>query len=155
MPALRHHAWFAAMALALSLAGSSRAGGLAVSGWTSSDSLGSMAFLNNAVFVIDNFCIGSQSGNYAITFQGANQSGVNFRMASGSASLNYLVEFAPNGTNFSAVSPGVVVANVTALKSCSAGSNNVALRLTVSPSDFNAAPIGSYGDTLTAVISGL
>jgi len=114
---------------------------------------GTFAVLDMSISQTVNFCIGVKGGNYTIEVRGTGLSGANFQLAAGAAQMPYSVEFAPHGSDFISLTPGIAVAATTATNSCSMNSNNVSLRLTLLPGDFNAAPVGYYSDTLTAIIS--
>jgi len=101
----------------------------------------------------DDVCVFSSTGSYDITLTSG--AGPAFEMNDGGGTpLAYAVNWTTGGTTTPAVSGAVVgTFTSTAVDPTCSGGTNANFEVTVNQADFNAAPNGTYTDTLTLVVT--
>ena len=102
-----------------------------------------------------NACVYTSTGNYQVTASSANAGGGNFRLTDSVNFINYTVQWddnsggGPTGVTESTALTAQVGSTIT---NCG-GSPNATVSVAITNGQMNAAPVGSYSDTLTLLIA--
>ena len=116
-------------------------------------SLGNWVGVGNAQ-ATDDFCVFRNGyGGFAITANGNNDSGGNFKVSSGTNTLPYSIEFSDGGAWYSAAPGSTLNAATTGFtgnstRDCGGGTSHK-MRVTLQQLDLGAAQAGAYSDTVT------
>jgi hypothetical protein len=122
--------------------------------WEATTAMGSYASLATTLTRTDPFCIGVRQNPYTISFYGGKADGGFEMQNDGWAVLPYRVAFSAGFDHFQEMGPGRPRNFASTNKHCNAHeSDNVAVRIEVTPADFNQADTGTYTDRLTVMIS--
>ena len=106
----------------------------------------------------DDFCVFRNGyGGFAITANGANDSGGAFQVRAGSNTVPYTIEFSDGGGTWHTVSPGATLNAATSgfvgqsTRNCGGGVSH-SMRVTLQQNDLSAARAGDYSDTVTILV---
>ncbi len=100
-------------------------------------------------------CVYTSTGTYQMTATSANGVGTTFRLTDGTNFINYGVQWNDGVGGFAATSNGTPLAGLTgdAVSTTCGGATPATVQVNITVGQMNAAPTGSYGDTLTVLIA--
>ena len=100
-------------------------------------------------------CIYTSTGTYQVSASSSNGAGGNFRLSSGTSFINYRVRWNDGVNGLTRLSNGTpaggFVGDSTSLN-CG-GANPATIQVNITNAEISAAPIGTYSDTLTIMIT--
>lgn len=100
-------------------------------------------------------CVYTSTGTYQMTATSANGSGTTFRLTDGTNFINYTVQWNDGVGGLASTSNGTPLAGLTgdAVSTNCGGATPATVQVNISNAQMTAAPEGTYGDTLTVLIT--
>ena len=100
-------------------------------------------------------CVYTSTGTYQMTATSANGSGTTFRLTDGTNFINYTVQWNDGVGGLTPTSNGTPLAGLTgdAVSTNCGGATPATVHVNITNGQMNAAPEGTYGDTLTVLIT--
>ncbi|MCR9095360.1 MAG: hypothetical protein NXI30_14160 [bacterium] len=100
-------------------------------------------------------CVYTSTGSYQMTATSANGAGTTFRLTDGTNFIDYSVQWNDGVGGLTAAANGTPLAGLTgdAVSTNCGGATPATVQVNITNGQMNGAPEGSYGDTLTVLIT--
>lgn len=102
-----------------------------------------------------NACVYTSTGAYQMTATSSNGAGAAFRLTDGLSFINYVVSWNDGAAGLQLASNGVALAGQVGdnVSTTCGGATPATVQVSITVGQMNGAPTGTYGDTLTVLIS--